>query len=163
MAGRLFTCVYTGTLTNAGGNADLFTFLPADDKPIALEKLRFSQTSEVQDAAEEILDIDILHMTATVTDSNGTSVTPNRVQRVDTVAAGFTCKANGATVATTSGTTTTMDGLGWNERATPYEVAFTDLEDGPYVARQTEALVVRCNSTVADDVSIKIAAWVREY
>jgi hypothetical protein len=74
--GRIYTVPYTGTLTNAGGNADLFELTPGDDKPIHLRGLILGQTSEVADAAEEAISVSVIHLAATVTSSNGTTVTP---------------------------------------------------------------------------------------
>lgn len=158
---RIYTVTYFGTLTAAGGDADLLELLPADDKPIRLRGLILSQTSEVGDAAEEGLRISIMRLPATVTDSNGSSVTPNPVDESDT-AAGFTCKANGATIATTSGTAVTLDDFGWNERITPLERWWPDPAFAPMV-RQAGALVVRCQTTAADDISVAITAYVEEY
>jgi hypothetical protein len=159
--GRIYTVPYSGTLTNAGGDADLFELTPADDKPIRLRGLVLAQTSEVADAAEESLRISIIHLGATVTSGNGSSVTPVPLDPSD-AAAGFTAEANGATVATTSGTATTVEESAWNIRISPLERWWPDALFAP-MARQGAALVVRCQSTVADDVSIAITAYVEEY
>jgi hypothetical protein len=159
--GRIYTVPYTGTLTNAGGNADLFELTPTDDKPIHLRGLILGQTSEVGDATEEAISISIIHLGATVSTGNGTAVTPVPVDVGVDVAAGFAAEANGATVATTSGTATTLAEFAWNLRASPYELWFPDERFAPTV-RQAAALVVRCNTTVADDVTICVTAFVEE-
>ena len=162
MAGRIYTVPYTGTLTNAGGNADLFEFLPADDKPIRLRGLILGQTSEVGDATEEAVSISIIHLAATVTGGNGTTVTPVPIDVLgNPTAAGFAAEANGATVATSSGTSTTVLEFAWNLRASPYELWFPDERFAP-ACRQASGLVVRCNTTVADDVVICCTAIVEE-
>jgi len=157
---RIYSVPFTGTVTNSGGNADLWIFLPADDKPIKLRGLRFGQVSEVGDTAEEGLQISIVHMTATVTDGNGTSVTPVKMDSADS-AAGFTSEVNGSTVATTSGTTTIMDYIPWNIRNSPYETWFPDPAFAPK-AKQGEALIVRLDTTVADDITFAGTAWIEE-
>lgn len=158
---RRYTVPYSGTLTNAGGDCDLFELTPADDKPIRLIGLILGQTSEVGDAAEEGLRISIIHLGATVTSgSGGSAVTPVPTDLVDS-AAGFAAEANNSTVATTSGTSTTMYEFAWNIRITPMEMYWPDPAVAP-LCRQAAALVVRCQTTVADDISIAITAIVEE-
>jgi len=159
--GRIYTVPYAGTLTNAGGDADLFELTPGDDKPIRLRGLVLAQTSEVADAAEEGLRISIIHLGATVTSGNGTSVTPVPLDPSN-AAAGFTAEANGATVATTSGTATTVEESAWNIRISPLERWWPDAEFAP-LARQGAAIVVRCQTTAADDIVIACTAYVEEY
>lgn len=147
-------------MTNAGGNADLWEFLPADDKPIKLRGFRLGQTSEVGDTAEEGLEVQVLRLGATVTGSNGTSVTPVPLDSAD-AAAGFTAEINGATVATTSGTTTVVESLAWNNRASPFESWYPDERFAPK-AKQGEGLFIRLISTVADDMTFAGTAWIEE-
>lgn len=157
---RIYTVVYSGTLTNAGGDADLFELTPTDDKPIRLRGLILAQTSEVADAAEEGLRISIIRLPATVTSGNGTSTTPQSIDETDT-AAGFAAEVNGATVATTSGTAATLEEFAWNIRMSPLERWWPEDRYAPQV-RQAGAIVVRCQTTVADDISIAITAYVEE-
>lgn len=160
---RVYRVPYTGTITNAGGDADLVSLLPADDKPIRIIGWIISQSSEVADAAEENLRITLRHMTATVTiGSGGSAVTPvaNRPGTGEVVAAGFTARCNDATVATTSGTSVIMEELAWNERNTPWE-RYIPEELRP-VAVQGEALIVRMESTPADDLTGELTFFVEE-
>lgn len=147
--GRIYRVPYTGTITNAGGNADLIALTPADDKPIKLVGWIIGQTSEVGDSAEENLELTLRHMTATVTVTGGTSVTPVPNRPGTDAAAGFTATANSSTVATTSGTGTIMEELAWNERNTPWERWIPE-EQRPR-ALQGEYLILRMDSTPADD------------
>lgn len=158
--GRIYTVTYTGTLTLAGGDADLFELTPVSDKPIRLRGLILAQTTEIGDAAEENLRISIVRLPVTVTSGNGTAVTPVPLVSVDT-AAGFTAKANGATVATTSGTAATLEESAWNIRISPLERWWPDEAMSPSV-RASSVLVVRCNQTVLDDITIAITAYVEE-
>jgi hypothetical protein len=159
---RVYRVPYTGTLTNSGGDADLIALTPADDKPIRLKGWIIGQSSEFGDSNEEALRVTLRHMTATVTVTGGTSVTPvaNRPGTTDVAAAGFTATANSSTVATTSGSSTIMEELAWNLRATPWE-RYIPEEDRP-MAVQGEYLLVRCESTVADDVTIEVTFFVEE-
>lgn len=158
---RIYTVSYQGTLTNAGGDADLLEVLPADDKPIKLRGFVLSQISEVGDAAEEGLRISILRLPATVTSgSGGSAVTPAPMDSAD-AAAGAACECNNATVATTSGTIVTLAEYGWNIRNSPFPEWFPDPAFAPK-AKQGEALIVRCQTTVADDVTIAVTFWLEE-
>ena len=158
--GRIYAVPWTATVTNAGGNADLWELLPADDKPIKLRGFCLGNVSEVGDAAEEGLQISIVRLGATVTGSNGTSVTPVPMDSAD-AAAGFTAEYNVATVATTSGTTTIIEYLGWLNRNTPYERWYPDERFAPK-AKQGEGLFIRLDTTVADDMTFCGCAWVEE-
>jgi hypothetical protein len=159
----MYRVPYTGTITAAGGDSDLLSIQPADDKPCRIVGWIFGQTSEVGDAAEENLRITIRHMTATVTiGSGGSAVTgvANRPGIVDIVAAGFTARCNDTTVSTTSGTSTIMEELGWNERNTPWERWIPE-ELRPYAA-QGEVLIVRMETTPADDFTGVLTFFVEE-
>lgn len=158
---RMYAVPYTGTLTLSGGDADLFELLPADDKPVRLRGFVLGQTSEVGDAAEEGLRLSIIRLGATVTSgSGGSSVTPVPLDDAD-AAAGFTAEANNSTVATTSGTSTTIEESAWNIRVSPLERWWPDERFAP-LCKQGAGLVVRCQTTVADDVTIAITAYVEE-
>lgn len=158
--GRIYTVTYSGVLTNAGGNSDLLEITPADDKPVKLRGFLISQISEVGDAAEEGLRITVQRLPATVTGgSGGTTVTPVPPDSAD-VAAGMTTKCNNTTVATTSGTAVTILDVGWNERV-PFEWWGPEERFCPK-AKQGEALVVRSETTPADDLTISATFWLEE-
>jgi hypothetical protein len=157
---RIYTVPWSGTVTAAGGDTDLWELTPADDKPIKLRSILLSQISEVGDTAEEGLRISIIQLPATVTSGNGSSVTPVPVDPAD-AAAGFTAEVNGTTVATTSGTAVTVIELGWNNRNSPYEMPVPDPAFAPK-QRQAGALVVRMQTTLADDMTFAGTVWVEE-
>lgn len=157
--GRIYTVSYTGTVTNAGANADLLEVLPADDKPVKLRGFCLGQSSEVGDAGEEALSISIMRLPATVTGGNGTAVTPIPMDSAD-VAAGFAAECNGATVATTSGSAVILAELAWNERASPYDFFFP--EGMCPKVKQAEGLIVRMNTTPADDFTGCFTFWLEE-
>lgn len=157
---RMYTVPYSGTLTNAGGDADLLEILPADDKPVRLRGWILGQTSEIGDTMEEGLRLSVIRLPATVTGGNGTAVTPATLDSAD-AAAGAATEANGATVATTSGTAVTLMELAWNVRSSPYDFWFPDERFCP-VVKQGEGLVVRCQTTAADDISIAITFFLEE-
>ncbi len=157
---RIYTVSYTGTVTNAGGNADLLEILPAYDKPIKLSGFLLSQLSEVGDAAEEGLRISIVRLGATVTTGNGTATTGIPMDSAD-AAAGFTAECNGATVGTTSGTTVVLAEMAWNVRNSPYEWWAPDHNYAPK-AKQGEGLFVRMETTPADDFTGCFTFWIEE-
>lgn len=158
---RIYTVTYNGTITNAGGNTDLLEILPADDKPCRLRGILLSQTSEVADAAEEGLRITVQRFPANVTSgSGGSTVTPTKMDSAD-VAAGFAAECNNTTVATTDGTAVTAVDMGWNNRNSPYEQWFPD-EDFALKAKQGEAIIVRLESTPADDFTGSFTFWIEE-
>jgi len=159
--GRIYSVSYQGTITNAGGDTDLLELLPADDKPVKLRGLLLSQISEVGDAAEEGLRISILRLPATVTSgSGGSAVTPAPMDSAD-AAAGVAVECNNTTVATTSGTAVTVAEIGWNERNSPYEMWFPDDRFAPK-AKQGEGLIVRQQTTAADDYTGCFTFWIEE-
>lgn len=152
------------TVTAAGGDADLIELSPGDDHPIRLLGYTLGNKTEVAEAQEEMAIITVKRLPATVTSSNGTSVTPVPMDSGDP-AASFTAKYNGATVATSTGTVVICDEIAWNERATPYDRMYFHPSlgaIGPY-ARQGETLVIRLESTLADDMTMAMTAWVEEF
>lgn len=159
--GRIYTVTFQGTITNAGGDQDLLEILPADDKPVLLRGFRLSQISETGDAAEEGVRISVMRLPATVTSgSGGSSPTPAPLDSTDS-AAGFTAEVNNTTVATTNGTAVTLEEMGWNIRNSPCDFWYPDERFCPK-ARQGEALIVRLQTTVADDVTGQFTFWIEE-
>lgn len=158
---RIYTVSYTGTVTNAGGDSDLIEVLPADDQPVKLRGILLSQISEVGDAQEEGLRISIMRLPATVTSGSGGAAATPRPMDSATSAAGAACECNNTTVATTSGTAVTLAEIGWNIRNSPYEVWFPDPAFAPK-AKQGEALVVRMQTTPADDYTGCFTFWIEE-
>lgn len=159
--GRIYSVTHQGTITNAGGDNDLLEILPADDKPVKLRGFSLSQISELGDTAEEGLRISIKRLGATVTSgSGGSTPTPSPMDSAD-AAAGFAAETGNTTVATTSGSTVLLDELGWNIRNSPYEHWYPDERFCPK-AKQGEALVVRMESTPADDFTGEFTFWLEE-
>jgi hypothetical protein len=157
---RIYSISYQGTVTNAGGNADLLELTPAANKPVKLRGMLLSQISEVADAAEEGLRISVQRFPATVTTGNGTAVTPIPMDSAD-AAAGCSAECNGATVATTSGSAVVLAEMGWNIRNSPYEMWFPDASFAPK-AKNAEALIVRMETTPADDFTGLFTFWIEE-
>lgn len=160
-ATELFAIPWTGTVTNAGGNSDLWEILPGDDLPCKIRGLRLGNISEVGDAAEEGLVLRVIRMRATVTSGSGGSAgVPENVSRSNQ-APTFTSETNNTTVATTSGDTETIEYIGWNIRNSPFEIWYPDDEFAPK-AVQGEGLFIRMDTTPADDFTFAGTLWVQE-
>ncbi len=158
---RIYAVPYTGTIANAGGDSDLLEILPADDKPCTLLGWSIGQTSEVGDAAEEGLRVSVIRLPATVTGgSGGSAVTPAKTNSTD-AAAGFAAECNNTTVATTSGSAEIFGEHAWNERGSPWDFFYPDKRYAPQ-AKQGEAIVVRMQTTPADDLTGAVTFWVEE-
>lgn len=158
---RIYTVPWTGTVTNAGGDCDLWEILPADDLPCAIRGFRLGQTSEVGDTAEEGLRITVRRMRATVTSGSGGSAgAPEEVGRSNQ-APSFASEVNNTTVATTSGDSEIIEQMAWNNRNSPFEVWYPDPDFAP-AAIQGEALLIRLETTAADDFTFAGTLWVEE-
>jgi hypothetical protein len=124
--------------------------------------VHIDNTSEVGDAAEEMISYSILRMTGGTfsTGTGGTTPTPVPVNH-GAVAASFAADAVNDAVATTSGTTVTVLSRGFNLRSgldlwLPPECYIS----APGLANV--ALLVRFNTTLADTVTWQGTCWVLE-
>ena len=152
---------FTATVTAAGTDTDLWEILPAAELPVRIRMIRLGQISEVQDAAEEGLRISVKRLLATVTGgSGGAAGAPEDLQKSGG-APGFAAETNNATVATSSGATEVVDEIGWLNRATPMEIWYPDERFAPQCVNG-EALVVRMETTLADDMTFVGSVIVEE-
>jgi hypothetical protein len=162
---RLYKVAATMPVTIAGGNTDFLQLNPATNKPVRLVGFRLGNSSDVQDAGEMGLELQLVHMTATVTDGAGTgstTVTPTTVPRPGIgQAAGFTARVNSPTIATSTGTTTVLEYVGWINRQTPLDVFYPDAKWCPE-AIAGEALLLRMTSTLTSDMTVQLTAFVEE-
>lgn len=155
--GRMYTVSFDGaTVTNSGGDADLVELTPADDKPLTICGWTIDVSSEVGDAAEEILRYKIIRGHAT--SGNGTAVTPRPLNRSD-AAAGFSAEYNGATIAS-AGTPVDLYCGAFNVRAG--ERIFLPEGFRPTISQADALLVFRLMSTVADDVTMSMTVFIEE-
>jgi hypothetical protein len=159
---RIYRLPYQGSLTVAGGDSDLLEVLPGTGKPCRLVGMRIGQMSEVGDAQEEGLRFDLIHMAATVSSgSGGSAVTPVRNAPGVDVAAAFTAECNNTTIATTSGTSTTMEHIGWNIRNSPWETFWFD-EKLMAAAVAGEGLFIRSQTTPNSNITFAVTFFVEE-
>jgi len=144
------------TIASASGDYDLFELVPVDDRPIELVALSLGNKSEVGDAQDEMLSINVI--TDYTSSSNGSATTPRPLDSRDG-AAGFTAETLGATVATT-GTPITVIADTFNVRAGLYWVLPEIMR--PKVDQGDTAMYIRLTSAAADDLTLSGTAWVRE-
>jgi hypothetical protein len=92
--------LYAATFENVSVSAiqDLFELVASSGGPLRIHAIYLGQTSEVGDAAEEILRVRIMRGNTT-SGSGGSSVTPTPLRPAGT-AFGGTCEANNTTPAT---------------------------------------------------------------
>lgn len=161
--GKIWTIPFTATVTNAGGSADLWEILPADDLPCKIRGICLGQTSEEGDSAEEAVRVSVLRMTATVTGGSGGGSGAPEDPSLSGQAPGFASETNNTTVATTTGDTEVLDEIAWNIRNSPYERWYPDdALAPPPKAIQGQALLVRLQDTVTDDITFVGTLWVEE-
>lgn len=148
---------------NADGNFDWFELDPAADKPIEIVAIFIGQTSETGDTAEELLNWSIKRFSGgTFTSGGEASVTPTALSPADG-ASSATCESfnSNGSAASSSGTTVTLHMDAFNIR-TGLQVIFPpELRPSCDGAAQS-AIVVRCESTVADDITMYGTLYFRE-
>lgn len=163
--GRLYSVTFVNTSISA--QQDIFYIKPAADKICIIEGVYLANvggSADAGDAQEELYDLEILRLPATVTvGSGGTAITTNTANyaavSVNDANGAFTARSNDTTKATSSGTIKTMHADGWNVRI-PY-VWMPPPEHRVMVAN-AEAVVVRLNTTPADAVTCNGTILVRE-
>jgi hypothetical protein len=158
--GRIYAVPFSGTIASAGGNVDLWNFEPADDKPILLRGFELGQSSEVGDTAEEGLGITISRFTGAYTIGSGGAAVDENPMDGELAAAGFTSRTNDTTP-TTGGTETILGKTAWNNRASPCEKWYPSSEFCPR-AKQAQAIVIRLDTTPADDFTFSGTAYIEE-
>lgn len=145
MPGRMFTLNLSAVAFTAA--FDAFEIQPGDDKPVLIHALRLWQTTDLGDAAEEVLSVSLVR--GHTSGGNGTSQTPVAKDNTDS-ASGATCEVGASTIAS-AGTTTIPYSTGWNVRA-PLEVIFTP-ECRPRADQGNTTIVLRV-SAPADSITV---------
>lgn len=153
--GRLYAVPFSAVATTVA--ADLWEITPADDKPCRVVGMTIAQSSDVGDAAEEIIPFTILRG-HTTSGSGGSAPTPTPLNPGDAAAA-FTAEVNNTTAAST-GTTTTLLADAFNIRA-GYQIWFPP-EARPMVSQANTTLVVRMGAAPADSLTMSGTLFVEE-
>lgn len=158
--GRVYAIEFHNVSVSA--QQDFFYIKPAADKICIIEMVKVAVVggaADAGDAQEELLDVELIRVPATVTvGSGGNSFTPNPLATND-AAAGFTARINDTTKATTSGSLLNLDSDGMNSR-NPY-IYLPLPEHRPQVAN-AQAIVFRLNTTPADALTMNGVMLVRE-
>lgn len=136
---------------------DLVELTPADDKPIRVLETHILQTTELGDAAEEI--IGLLWVRGHTTSGSGGSTSTPRPNNRTEVAAGFTAEIFNTTAAS-AGTTNNLTRTGWNVRIPTSEIRAP--ERGPSASQADTTLVLRLAAAPADSVTISGCLLIEE-
>lgn len=137
--------------------ADVIELTPADDKRIIVHGFEIFQTTELGDAAEEIIGLFWIRG-HTVSGSGGSAPTPRPLNPYD-AAAGFTAETLNTTAANT-GTTVQLQRHGWNVRI-PTPVIYTP-EARPHVSQGETTLILRMAAAPIDSTTISGFVLVEE-
>lgn len=131
---------------------DLFELVAASNKGCRIHEIYIAQSTEVGDAAEEMLTLALKRASGTYTSgSGGTTPTPVAIDP-DDAAAGFTAEVNNTTKAAAgTGTMTTERLFSWNVRM-PFHLIFTP-ETRPKI-KGGEAKILELTTTPADAVTL---------
>src|SRR5215468_5644282 len=156
MYGRPYTVTFKAVSVTL--QQDFFYLKPAADKPIALwgfEVDNVGGTADAGDAQEELLDVAINYVPATVTvGSGGTAPTPNTLYPNDT-AAGFTARVNDTTKATSSTTILAKVPVGVNVRIPgPDWWAPSVPVPQPVLCANAAAITITLGTTPADAITL---------
>lgn len=138
--------------------ADLVEITPADDRPVVVHGFRVWQTTELGDAAEEIIGLAWVRGNTTSGSGGNTSVaaTPKDPRAAS---AGMTVETANTTAAS-AGSPVTVYSTGWNVRA-PLEVVFAPEQRIKCDQGQT-LLVLRMLAAPADSISIGVSVDIEE-
>ena len=139
----------------ADGDNDLLELDAAAEKPIELVGICIYPLTEIQEAQEEWLRAQVIR--GHTTTGNGTATTP-RPCDPDDVAASFTAKIDGATIAS-AGTAVNMHPFGVQVRA-GYEIFYP--ERMGFKTSGASLLVVRLMAAAVDDFNADLCFWVAE-
>lgn len=153
--GRLYSVAFEGVAVSA--QVDAFEISPADDKPVAIRSLSLSQSSDVGDAAEEMIRIAIIRG-HTSGGSGGSAATPAPLMPSDT-AAGFAAETNNTTIAS-GGSTVTLWSEAFNIRASLPKVFAP--EETPWASQGNTTIVVRLMAAPADALTMNGTLIVEE-
>lgn len=132
---------------------DIFYIKPAADKICIIEAVYLSNvggSADAGDAQEELWDVEVCYVPATVTASSGGNAFTPKPFAINDTAAGATARINDTTKATSSGTIDNRHSDGWNNRI-PY-VWLPPPEHRPIIANAA-AIVFRLNTTPTDSVT----------
>ncbi len=153
--GRMYTAEFSKV--SVSSDQDFFEITPADERAVAIHAIFLSQSSDVGDAAEEILNFKIMRG-FTSSGSVGTSSTPAPLNPVDT-AAGAAVEVNNTTIATT-GTIVDLHSGAFNIR-TGLQLVFPP-EIRPVTTQANTSVVVRLLEDTVDALTVSGTIYFEE-
>lgn len=153
--GRVYAVSFEGVAVTA--QVDFFELTPADDKPIAIHGLFLSQSSDVGDAAEEILRVKIIRGHATG-GSGGSAPTPVPLDPND-AAAGCAAETNNTTIAST-GTAVDLYADAFNIRSGLATIFPPEMR--PMASQANTTIVVRLMAAPADSLTMSGTIYFEE-
>jgi hypothetical protein len=150
---------YTVNLSPAAATVaiDLVAIIAADDIPVKIRAIRVWQTSDVGDAQDEVLTINVVR--GNTTNGSGGAAGTQVPKDGHDAAASFTSRV-GDTTAASAGTPVTVYSTGWNVRA-PFEYTFPD-QIQPRTDQGQGQLVVRLGGAPADSLTIGASVDIEE-
>jgi hypothetical protein len=154
MSDRIYTIEFEGTAVTAA--VDLFEIDAAAEKPCEIVGLFLSQSSDVGDAADEMLRYRVSRG-HTTTGTGGSSPTPRPVNITD-VAAGFTADTLNTTIAA-AGTAINLHSDAFNIRT---GLGLWLPEGCEWSTSGTSLLVVRLMAAPTDSLTMSGTLYVRE-
>lgn len=156
--GRMYTAPFKAVGVTA--QQDFFEVLAATGKHLIIHGFLVAQTSDVGDAAEEMLQITVNRGVGSVTSgSGGSTVTPQPVQDADS-AAGATVEINNTTkLAAGSGSIEELEVHVMNIRS-PYIFWYTP-ETRPQIAPGNR-WTLELETTPADSLTMSGTVWIEE-
>jgi hypothetical protein len=151
------------TANNADGNHDWFEIDPAADKPVEVLAIFLGNSSDFGDAQEEILRTSFVYMSGgTFTSGGEASTTARPLDPQDGAAsAAYESFNSNGTVATTTGTSVIRHADAFNVRTGLQYIFLPEMRHKCDSAAQS-ALLIRNDSTVADDITFDGCMYVRE-
>lgn len=155
-AGRIYTVAWDAA-TGITAQIDVFELTPADDKPLFVHELKMWQTTDLGDAAEEIIGVQLIRGFTSSGSGGGTSVVGKKFD--GDANASFSHECRNTSLANT-GTTAIVEADGWNVRI-PY-IWTPAPEDRPFVAQAQTSLVVRLMAAPADSLTMFASIKVEE-
>ena len=156
--GRMYTVQFNGVAVTA--QQDFLELIAPTDAVVILHDWELSQSTEMGDAAEEMLNIYVKRGAGTVTTgAGGSTPTPSPIEFGD-VAFGGTTKVNNTTkMAAGTGSIQTLSAHAWNERV-PFQKIYTP-ETRPIISPGNR-LTIELGTTPADSVTINFTATFEE-
>lgn len=155
--GRMYAVTFENVAVTAA--QDFFEISPADDKPVLIHAIYLSQSTDVGDAAEEMLRVTIKRG-HTTSGSGGSAPTPAPLGSSAGAAAGFTAEVNNTTIAS-AGTAVDLHAEAFNIRAGLAYIPTPEARPGASQANTT--LVVRLMAAPADSLSMSGTMIVEEF